>query len=180
MKGTGVARRYAKALIDLATRDETVAETGEQLQQHLELLQTHVQLQTLLRHPGIDVAVKSKVLTAILAQTQPAPLLRNFLLLLLKNDRLHHLEAVCDHYERMANAQLRRVKAQVTTAMALAAAQVQAVQQKLATITEKEVLLERRVDPSILGGLIVRINHVVLDGSLRGQLHRLRQKLIEE
>jgi F-type H+-transporting ATPase subunit delta len=180
VKGTAVARRYAKALIDLATRGNTVAETGEELQQHLELLQSNVQLQTLLRNPGLAAEVKTNVLTAILAHTQPTPLLRNFLLLLLKNDRLQHLDAICDHYERMANEKLRRVKAQVTTATTLDAGQVQAVEQKIAVMTQKDVLMERRVDPSILGGLIVRINHVVLDGSLRGQLNRLRQELVEE
>ena len=66
MKGTAVARRYAKALIDLATRNHTVAETGEELQQHLELLQSNVQLQTLLRNPGVAAEVKTNVLTAIL------------------------------------------------------------------------------------------------------------------
>lgn len=180
MKGTVVARRYAKALMDLATRGDTVAETGEQLQQHRELLQTNLQLQTLLRNPGLDVEVKTKVLTAIFERTQPTPLLRSFLLLLLKNDRLQHIDQVGDHYERMANEKLRRVKAQVITAMALEAGQYDAVEQKIATMTQKEVLLERHVDSSILGGLIVRINHLVLDGSLRGQLNRLRQELIEE
>jgi F-type H+-transporting ATPase subunit delta len=70
------------------------------------------------------------------------------------------------------------VTAQVTTAVALDTAQRQAVSQKLAQITQKEVLLETQVDPAILGGLVVRINHTVLDGSLRGQLARLRQELI--
>jgi F-type H+-transporting ATPase subunit delta len=180
VKGTAVARRYAKALIDLATRDNTIAEMGEELQQHLELLQSNVQLQTLLRNPGLAVEVKTNVLTAILEHTQPTPLLHNFLLLLLKNDRLQHLDAICDHYERMANEKLRQVKAQVTTATALDERQAQAVEQKIAAMTQKDVLMEKRVDPSILGGLVVRINHVVLDGSLRGQLNRLRQELIEE
>jgi F-type H+-transporting ATPase subunit delta len=180
VKGTAVARRYAKALIDLATRDNTIAEMGEELQQHLELLQSNVQLQTLLRNPGLAVEVKTNVLTAILEHTQPTPLLHNFLLLLLKNDRLQHLDAICDHYERMANEKLRQVKAQVTTATALDEGQAQAVEQKIAAMTQKDVLMEKRVDPSILGGLVVRINHVVLDGSLRGQLNRLRQELIEE
>jgi F-type H+-transporting ATPase subunit delta len=67
---------------------------------------------------------------------------------------------------------------QVTTAVALDTAQRQAVTQKLGQMTQKEVLLETRVDPSILGGLVVRINHLVLDGSLQGQLARLRQELV--
>jgi F-type H+-transporting ATPase subunit delta len=62
--------------------------------------------------------------------------------------------------------------------VALDDTQRQAVAEKLAQMTQKEVLLETHVDPSILGGLVVRIDHVVLDGSLQGQLMRLRQELV--
>jgi F-type H+-transporting ATPase subunit delta len=60
----------------------------------------------------------------------------------------------------------------------LETSQRQAVMQKLARMTQKDVMLETHVDPAILGGLVVRIDHVILDGSLQGQLTRLRQELI--
>ncbi|MGQ4810295.1 ATP synthase subunit delta [Candidatus Entotheonellaceae bacterium PAL068K] len=178
MKGRAAARRYAKALIDLAARDDMVADIGEQLQQHRDLFQANVELQGMLWHPGIAAEVKTNLLTGILERTQPAPLLRSFILLLQDKDRLRQFELICEHYERMANARLRRVVARVTTAIELDADQQQAVSQKLIEITQQQVLLETRLDPSILGGLIVHINHTVLDGSLRGQLTRLRQDLI--
>lgn len=178
MKGRAVARRYAKALIDLAARDDMVAEIGDQLQQHRDLLQANDELQKLLWHPSIAAEVKINVLTDILERSQPAPLLRNFVLLLLDKDRLRHFDLICEHYEQMANARLRRVVARVTTAVELDEAQQQAVAQKLAEVTQQDVLVETRLDPSLLGGVVVRINHTVLDGSLRGQLARLRQELI--
>lgn len=178
MKGRSVARRYAKALIDLAVRDDMVAEMGQQLQQHRELFQANEELQRVLLHPGIAVEIKANVLTSILDRSQPAPLLRSFILLLLDKDRLRHFDLICEQYDQMANARLRRVVAQVTTAVELDDDQRQTVVRKLTDITQQEVLLETRFDPSILGGLVVRINHVVLDGSLRGQLARLRQELI--
>lgn len=178
MKGRAVARRYAKALIDLAARDDMVAEIGEQLRQHRDLLQAHADLQKVLCHPGIAVEVKTRILTSILDHSQPAPLLRSFILLLLDKDRLRHIDLICEQYEQMANARLRRVVAQVTTAIELDDSQRQAVVQKLAEVTQREVLVETRLDPSILGGVVVRIDHTVLDGSLRGHLARLRQQLI--
>lgn len=177
MKGGAVARRYAKALLDLAERDDQVVEIGAQLQQHLELLQND-HLQGILWHPGVPVEVKASVLKAILEQTQPAGLLRNFVLLLLDKDRLRQYEAICQQYEQMANARLGRVVVKVTTAVALNDAQQQDVTRRLAAITRKEVKVETQVDPSIIGGLVVRINHTVLDGSLQGQLSRLRHELI--
>ena len=178
MKGRAVARRYAKALIDLAARDDMVAEIGEQLRQHRELLGANEELQRVLWHPNIATEVKTNVLRSILDRAQPAPLLQNFILLLLDKDRLRQVDLICEHYEQMANARLRRVVARVTTAVELDGDQQRAVAQKLAEATQQEVLLETRLDPSILGGLVVRINHVILDGSLRGQLARLRQELI--
>jgi F-type H+-transporting ATPase subunit delta len=174
-----VARRYAKALIDLAARDSHIEEVGTQLRQHRELLGASAELQRVLYHPSVSIEVKSGILAQILARTQPASLVRRFLLLLVEKDRLRQFELICEHYEHLANERLRRVVARVTTAVALDTAQRQAVMQKLTRMTQKDVILETHVDPAILGGLVVRIDHVILDGSLQGQLTRLRQELIE-
>ena len=85
---------------------------------------------------------------------------------------------VCQHYAQLADEELQRVTAQVTTATELEDEQRQAVTQKIADMTHKNVILETHVDPGILGGLVVRVNNVVLDGSLRGQLTQLRKELI--
>ena len=164
--------------MELAKRDDQVADIAEQLQQHLSLLRSNANLQLLLNNPGIDAKVKANLLTAVLDRTQPTPLLRNFLLLLLEKERLNQFDVVCEHYERLANEELQRVMAQVITAIELAAEQREAVTQKIADMTHKNVILETHVDPGILGGLVVRVNNVVLDGSLRGQLTQLRKELI--
>jgi F-type H+-transporting ATPase subunit delta len=164
--------------MELAKRDGQVADIAEQLLQHLDLLRSNPNLPLLLNNPGIDAKVKADLLTAILDRTQPPILFRNFLLLLLEKKRLGQFDVVCEHYARLANEELRRVVAQVTTATELAAKQREAVTQKIADMTHMNVILETHVDPGILGGLVVRVNNVVLDGSLRGQLTQLRKELI--
>ena len=175
MKGGAAARRYAKALLELARRDGMIAEIGEQLQQHQALLHANANLQRVLENPSIDVQVKTSLVSTVLERTQPAPLLRNFLILLVDKDRLRQLDAICTHYERMANEELHRVVAQVTTAVELDTPQRQVVTEKIAAATHKDVTLETYVDPSILGGLVVRVNNVILDGSVRGQLARMHK-----
>jgi F-type H+-transporting ATPase subunit delta len=165
-------------MIDLATRDGTIAETGEQLQQHREMFNANANLQSMLRNPGVLAERKTNLLAGILDRTQPGLLVRNFILLLLKNDRLHHFDLICNHYDRMANEKLGRLTAHVTTAVELGADQYQAIEQRVAAVTHKTVQLDTRIDPSILGGVIVRIDNTVLDGSLRGRLHRLRRELV--
>ena len=179
MKGGAAARRYAKALIDLARRDGLIAEIGAQLQQYQALLREHTHLQKVLENPGVDIQVKTGIMTTIFERTQPAPLLRNFLLLLMHRCRLPQLEAICTHYERMASDELHRVVAQVTTAVEMDAQQRQVMTQKITAATQKNVQLEAHVDPAIIGGLVVRVNNVIVDGSVRGQLVRMRKALIE-
>ena len=74
------------------------------------------------------------------------------------------------HYERMASEELHRIVAQVTTAVELDAQQRQVITQKIAAATQKDVQLEAQVDPDLMGGLVVRVNNVIVDGSVRGQL----------
>lgn len=179
MKGGAAARRYAKALMDLARRDGIVAEIGAQLQQYQALLHANTQLQKVLDNPSVNIQAKTSLVTTILERTQPTRLLRNFLLLLVVKDRLRQLDAIARHYEQMANTELHRIVAQVTTAVELNTQQRQAVAQKIAAATQRDVVLEAQVDPSILGGLVVRVNNVILDGSVRGQLARMHKAFRE-
>ena len=178
LKGTSAARRYAKALASLATRDGSVAETGDELRAHRDLFHADAHLKAILLNPSITHDVKSRVVTAILDRTQPSPLTRNFLLLLLKNDRLQDLDLIEARYERLANDLLGRITAQVITAVELEDDQYASIEQKVAAVTQKTVVLEKQIDASILGGVIVKIDHTVLDGSLRGRLQRLRRELV--
>jgi F-type H+-transporting ATPase subunit delta len=178
LRGGAAARRYAKALIDLARRDGIIAEIGTHLQQYQALLQANTNLQKVLENPSVDIQVKTSIMTTIFERTQPVPLLRNFLLLLMHKGRLPQLDAICTQYARMASDELRRVVAQVTTAVEMDAQQRQVVTQKIAAATQKDVQLEAHVDHALIGGLVVRVNNVILDGSVRGQLTRMRKALI--
>ena len=178
MRGGAAARRYAKALIDLARRDGIIAEIGTQLQQYQALLRGNTNLQRILENPSVAIQVKTSIMTTIAERTQPAPLLRNFLLLLMHKGRLPQLDAICTQYARMANDELRRVVAQVTTAVEMDTQQRQVVTQKIAAATQKDVQLEAHVDPALIGGLVVRVNNVIVDENVRKQLTRMRKAMI--
>lgn len=178
MRGTGAARRYAKALADLATRDNNIAETGEQLLVHRDLFNADANLKNILLNPRFNIDMKTPVVTGILDRTQPSALVRNFLLLLLKNDRMQELDLIHAHYERMAIDKLGRITAQVITSVELEDDQYTSIEQKVEAVTQKHVVLEKQIDPSLLGGVIVKIDHTVLDGSLRGRMQRLRRELV--
>jgi F-type H+-transporting ATPase subunit delta len=159
-------------------RDGRVAETGEELRAHRDLFNADDNLKSMLQNPSVTQDAKTRVVSAILDWTQPSPLMRNFLLLLIKNDRMQDLDVIEPRYERLANERLDRITAQVITAVELEDDQYASIEQKVAAVTQKTVMLEKQVDPSILGGVIVKIDHTVLDGSLRGRMQRLRRELV--
>jgi F-type H+-transporting ATPase subunit delta len=97
--------------------------------------------------------------------------------MLLTADRLGALESIVRAYEAMVDERLGRVKAEVTTAVALDGEQQEGLRQRLEQVAGKRVYLEVQQDPKIMGGLVAQIGSQVYDGSLKMQLARLRERL---
>jgi F-type H+-transporting ATPase subunit delta len=115
----------------------------------------------------------------LLAKSPVRPVLAKLLLLLADRDRLILLGEVAAAFRQRMMEHQNVVRAEVTTAVPLGPERVAAMQQGLAQATGRQVLLEARVDPAIIGGAVARIGSTVYDGSVTTQLERLRQQLIE-
>jgi F-type H+-transporting ATPase subunit delta len=106
------------------------------------------------------------------------PLTRTFLRVLLEAGRLGELENVLRAYEGLVDERLGRVKAVITSAVPMEAETQERLRQRLQAQLGKQVYLEARQDPGLLGGVVTRIGSVVYDGSLKAQLLRLREELV--
>jgi F-type H+-transporting ATPase subunit delta len=113
------------------------------------------------------------------ALAKTAPMLAKLLNLLAERDRLVILPDLLASYRARLREHQGIVSAEVTTAEPLAADRVKAMEQSLAKATGGAVLLETKVDPSIVGGAIARVGSVVYDGSVTRQLARIKQRLVE-
>ena len=173
-----VAKRYAKALVDVAASGNELEIVRQELSDVAALLREHRELQRFLVNPSILRRDKVRILEEVIARLSLRPLTKSFLRILQRAGRLQALEGVLRAYETMVDERLGRVKAVVTTAAPLEGEAHERLRQRLVEMTGKTVYLEVQLDTGLLGGLVTQIGSQVYDGSLRTRLARLRQELV--
>ena len=172
-----IARRYAKALFDLAVELDKVEAWSQSLAALQEAVGASPELHDVLVNPIYTReqrrAIGGKIAAALRLDPEPA----NLLFLLGDRNRLTYLGSVVDVFRDLADQKLGRLRARVVSAVALEAASAQAIADKLAHATRKQVILDRSVDPALLGGVVAQVGSFTYDGSVRSQLEELRRAL---
>jgi F-type H+-transporting ATPase subunit delta len=172
-----IARRYAKALFELAVEQGKVDRWAQHLAALEEAVAASPELRDVLVNPIYAKdqrrAITGKLAAALRFDPEPA----NLLHLLGERNRLPYLDAIVEVFGALADEKLGRVRAQVTSATPLDQASAQAIADKLARATRAQVILARHVDPALLGGVVARVGAFTYDGSLRSQLEELRRTL---
>lgn len=172
-----IARRYAKALFSLAVEQGRVEGWNESLLALQEAVDRSPDLADVLANPVYTRdqrhALVGQLSAALKLDAAPA----NLLALLADRNRLGQLADITRAFRDLADQHLGRVRAKVTSAVPLDAAAAQAIAERLSTATKANVILDRRVDPALLGGVVAQVGSVVFDGSVRSQLEDLRNSL---
>ncbi|MDP3174213.1 MAG: F0F1 ATP synthase subunit delta [Phenylobacterium sp.] len=173
-KDSNVGGRYAQALFDLAKDEKNLAAVEADLKSLKAALAESRDLRLLLASPSFGLEDKGRGLVAIADKAKFNPTTRKFLGLLAANGRARALAAVITAFEALTAEQRGSVSAQVTTALPLSAAQSKGVAAALRQALGKDPEIETRVDPSILGGIKVRVGSRLFDASLRSKLDSLK------
>lgn len=173
------AKRYAKALFLLARERDQVETAGRELQAAGEVIATHRELHDFLLRPWIKREARSSVIGAVADAVQCSPLVKDFLGLLAMRGRVDLLPEVLRVYQQFVDEMLGRARAEVRSAVPLTESERQALAERLGRAVGKQILLDEMVDSTLLGGFVARIGSLVFDGSLEGQLARLRGRLVE-
>lgn len=171
-----VARRYAKALIEIAKEASLVDRFGDDLRRFAHVLEGP-ELSGLMASPVFTNSERRAVLDQLLPSAALHPSVVNFLRLLLDKDRFGAIQGIVREYGALADIEAGRIRAIVTTSVALAPALQASVQQAIAQSTGKQVVLETRIDPTLLGGIVAQVGGRVYDASLRTRLERLQLSL---
>jgi F-type H+-transporting ATPase subunit delta len=180
MTARTAATRYARALFDVALKESDVRQVGRELAEFTAIVTGNDALMRVLTNPAVPAPRKQKVIDALLSQVGPvSPVLAKLLVLLASRDRLVLLPDLATAYETRVMQHENVVRAEVVTAVPLSADRVGAVQQGLARATGRQVQIETRIDPAIIGGAVTRVGSTVYDGSIATQLQRFKQKLME-
>ena len=173
-KQTDVGARYARALFDLALETKVLDAVEADLKALKAAREESADLRRVLASPGFTAEDKGKVLTAIGEKAKFDKVTQNFLGVLAANRRASALPAVIAGFETLSAAHRGVIAAEVTTAIKLTAAQAKGVKAALAQALGKEPEITTRVDPSILGGLKVKVGSRLFDASLRSKLDSLK------
>lgn len=171
------ARRYARALLDVALEKDAEAEVRRGLREAVSLVDAHADLLAVLAHPAVAVEKKKAVAKAVLEGRAPALVLR-LLELLVERDRVALLPALERAYVALSNEHRKVVAAEAVSATPLEETDGAALGKAISALTGMGVDLESKVDPAVLGGLRVRIGGRVYDGTVRARLAALRERLV--
>src|SRR6187402_1723185 len=170
------ARRYAEAAFEVGTRDGTLETWRTELDASAARLGGE-EAMGVLANPAIPIEQRGNAVTALLADTASAPV-QNLIQLLLRRGRIEQLPRVAAEFRRLDDRRQGITNATATSASPLTPDEVRDLTARLEQSTRGRVALDVQVDPSLLGGLVVRVGDRLIDGSVRGRLERLRNRLI--
>jgi F-type H+-transporting ATPase subunit delta len=180
MTSRAAAIRYARALFDVASKETDVQQAGRDLEGFARLVASNAQLERVIANPAIPAPRKRALVDELLTRAGAVAVpVAKLLKLLADRDRLVLLPELAAAYRERLMEHAKIVRAEVVTAVDLPADRVAALQQGLASATGRQVQLENRVDPSIIGGAITRIGSTVYDGSVTRQLERMKDALTQ-
>ena len=176
-----MARRYARALLDVTLANPKEG-TPERVRQDLEearaLFGGNKELASVLQNPAVGGEAKKKIVAGLNARTKSVPVVGRLLTLLAERDRLSLLPQITDAFGEVWNAQRGVTTAEAVSAIALQPAQAEALSAALGKAAGLVVELKTRLDPQVLGGLVVHMGGKTYDGSVRGRLQALRETLL--
>lgn len=176
---SGVAERYASALFDLARDDNEIPPIEGQLITLSQALDESAELRRLVESPVFSADEQDRAIGAVAEHLGIAGVTASFLRLVARNRRLFALPGMILAFRDMAARHRGEVTAEVTSAQALGDAQIAALKSALKDKLGKDVTLQARVNPAILGGLIVKVGSRMIDTSLRTRLMTVRTQLKE-
>lgn len=175
-RGTVVAKRYAKALFELAQEQGKTAETENQLQALVEATELDADIRAFLSAPGITTENKIKTIQAAFGD-KASQIVLNTISLLIERGRQGELASLLEAYRQVSGSALGQADATVSSAKPLTEEEKNKLASQFALLIGKKIRVDNVIDPGLLGGLTVRIGDTLYDGSLRGKLDRLSKQL---
>jgi F-type H+-transporting ATPase subunit delta len=176
---SGVSGRYATALFELARDEKSVDAVKADLDKFAAMLAESDDLRRLVRSPVFAAEAQSKALTAVLEQAGISGISANFLRVLTANRRLFVVGDVIRAFNALVASFKGEASADVTVAEALSDRNLDALKAALKSVTGRDVTLNVKVDPSIIGGLVVKLGSRMVDSSLRTKLNSIKNAMKE-
>jgi len=180
MTNRTAARRYARALFDVAVKEKQDLDAIDRdLAGFHDLMQAQPLFEKVLLNPAVPAPRKRAAVAAVISGEKLSPAVTKLLVLLAERDRMVLLPELLAAYRERVLDLRKVVRAEVVTAEPLSPEGAQAVEHGLAQMSGRNVQMALRVDPSIIGGVVARIGSTVYDASIATQLLKMKQRLVE-
>ena len=171
-----IARRYAKALINLAEKD--LENTGKSLTALADVYSNSTELSEVLSDTKVSSQIKQNVLKKILKKIKVSKLVDTFIRYLLAKRRIVLLPNIEGAFNLLLQQKLGRIEAGIPVAQEIPEVTINKLEKAISRYSGKEVTVNITIDPAIIGGIVTRIGSVVIDGSIHTQLNQIRQSII--
>lgn len=175
-----LARKYARALLDIGRQEGNYGVLGEDLKKIADLLKENRELKGILSSAAYPAPTRKAIAKAICKPLGLSKSTVDFIELLIDRERMDHFTEIVKSYESLCDGICGRIRATLVTATQLPPELVRLIKSQLESKTGKEVVLSVEEDPSLIGGVLARIGNVIYDGSLRTQLLRVKESLYRE
>lgn len=172
-----IAKRYAKALFFVAKESGKLQEFGRVLKKIDDFLSKNPDIELALISPVYPIGLKQEIINQLISAYKVEDVLANFLHLLVDRRRIQNFSQICDAFNELVDEETGVVRAVVKTAVPMPSDIQQKFAEILAKISGKQVVLELKEDPSIIGGVVASIGDMVWDGSIRSQLQGFRESI---
>lgn len=175
----GVAGRYAAALLDTASAENQLSAVEQDINTIGVMIDESEELRRLVRSPVFSADAQGAALETVLNKAGAAPLTVNFFKLLARNRRLFAAQDIVRAFKALAADARGEIQAEVSSAIALSDAQLDELRNTLKASVGKDVMLDTKVDPSLLGGLVVKIGSRMINSSLKTKIATLKTRMKE-
>jgi F-type H+-transporting ATPase subunit delta len=173
-----VAGRYARAFAEVvADHKLDAAQTVQELEQIATLVNASAELRNVLENPSVEHKQKLGLLDAIVKRMGGTKLLRNFVAVLIDQRRIGQIAEIADQFKKELDERMGIAEARVSSSRKLTPGEKKSLEGQLAAVTGKTVRATYAEDAGLLGGAVVRVGSTVYDGSVRGQLQRIKQEI---
>jgi len=177
VKNLAISRRYARALLLLGKDDGKAEIYKQELDTIAKLVANEKGLELALTNPLYNAVARKKVLQLVVEKLNLSKAMKSFLFLLFDKGRIGFLATINEFYQKLADELKNVARASLVSATEISAETVEKIRATLSKMTGKDIVLDVKVDQSLIGGVVSRIGDLVLDGSIKTQLLNMRESL---